>query len=218
VSDLESTTEGDDADWPPPREGRCNAKRPDRTRCWRTAGWGTPYNVGCCRKHGGAHANGRKHAARLTYESAYADSVLFGETVDRDPVIGAPHVASKLAGFALYVEREIARTMDPATGRIQLVEMIPTAGGGQREDVDVRIKLWLDVLDRLLKAYKISSDMRIDEIKLDLVASYQERFLDMIEGIIRALGRDPDDPEVDAIVTRQLALISAAGVVPGTAA
>ncbi len=192
-----------DDGWPPPVDGRCNAKKDNpKRRCGNPAGHGTDYDVGSCARHGGLHQNGRKRAARMTYEAEYARSPLFGQLVELPPTLGLTLVAAELHGFAAYVKERIAETADER-GHVQLVET-----SGDKAAVDVKVRLWMDALDRAARVYKMGADADVDQQQIDLVASYQERVLDIVEAVLRDVGVDPDDPAVAEKVGTRFALLS----------
>jgi hypothetical protein len=190
--------------WPPPADGRCNAKLSDPPRrCRAVAGRGTDYVVGPCSQHGGRHANGRRAAARATYEREFAGSPLFGDLVELPPMLGLTMVAAKLHGFAAYVEARITETADPETGHVQLVDT-----AGDKPQVAVPVRLWMDALERAARVYKMGADAGVQQQQIDLVASYQDRVLDIVEAIVRDLGHDPDDARVAELVGTRLALVA----------
>jgi hypothetical protein len=190
--------------------GYCNARTTrngQKWRCGRTAGWGTPYRNGSCRDHGGSHRNGRKHAALIEYEQVYAGRPVFGRTIDTDPTIGLLNVVAEYAGFTAYLKQELLEDADN-DGRITLVEDITGPGGAVRRVVDVKIQLWMDALDRYARICKMARDADTAKIKTDLMESYADRVLDLVDNIIRSLGLNPDDPHIVEAITRQFTLIT----------
>jgi hypothetical protein len=190
-----------DDGWPPPADGKCNAKLNDpKRRCKQPAGHGTDYDLGPCKRHGGGHANGRKSAARQTYERDYAHSILFGQVVEMPPMLGLTVVASKLHGLATYIEEQITADADATEdGRVQL------AAAGQ---ADVRVRLLMEAWLAVARVYKMGADANVEQQQVDLVRSYQDRVLDIVEAGLRAGGVDPDDPAVSAAVGGLLAQVS----------
>lgn len=200
--------------FPLPIPGYCNAKiwekpgkRESKTRCGQPEGWGTDYSRGPCKNHGGRHANGRKHAALATYAEVYANDTLFGQTVDLDPMVGLLEVGGKLAGFTAFIEREIQRQA-AETGRVRLKQTATTAGGGSREVPDVLIEMWHANLERQAKVHKMALDAGAQQKQIDLFDAYRNRVLDTLEAALRAVGVDPDDPEVAAKIGATLMLVA----------
>jgi hypothetical protein len=145
------------------------------------------------------------------YADKMAGKTRFGQVLETDPRLGLLGEVNRSAGFLVYLQERISET-EGETGHVELSEM-----GRTGPAPTVLVKLWKEEREHFARICKLAIDAGIEREKLDLIVSYTERVLDLIENVLRALGLDPDSPEVDAIVTRQLALISAAGVVPAVA-
>lgn len=201
--------------WPEPVEGRCNHRlvRNDVPhRCGRRAGWGTATpGYGECRTHGGQLPNKRAAATQQMYADRFAGRIRFGQVLETDPRLGLLQEFNLTNGMVAYLVQELADTAG-VDGRPELMQQVATAGGGSHRDVHplVRVLQWERA--HLARIAKMIEDIGFSEEQLDLFRAYQDRVVDLIEAVVRDLGRDPDDPEVRRLVAGRLALVAAPGV------
>lgn len=205
-------TEPDDL-YPPVVDGKCNAKlrasgnRP-RRRCRKDAGEGTDHvKFGHCKFHGGSTPNQRKGSSREMYAVEFAGRVSFGEELPIDPLLGLVTEVARTNGFIAYLQERISDRTDE-DGDVVLMEDDDVGG----QHVHPLMMLWRAERAHFTKLCKMTVDAGIEQKTLDLVTAYQTRVLDLIEGLLTELGHDANDPAVDAVVTRHLALITAKGV------
>ncbi|CAI7980237.1 conserved hypothetical protein [Frankia sp. Hr75.2] len=188
--------------YPAPIAGRCNAKnrRPGQhTRCQLAAGWGTTtLGYGNCRKHLGNTENGRKAAAMEMYADRFAERIRFGEVRPVDPMIGLLDEVSRSAAFAAYLEQKIKATEDIDRG----VTLTETTLTGRKATPE--IELWRAERKHFASVCKLALDAGVEREQIDMITAYQERVLDLIEGVLGDLGLNPDDEHIGAIVTRHL--------------
>jgi hypothetical protein len=198
-----------------PRPGDC-AARVERAGvpgwCRQKAGAGTDhFGAGRCLHHCGSTPTGRQAGALKLFERDFAGRVRFGDVVETDPLVGLLTEVSRSAGFVSYVEAEIHRAggTTPEEG-VRLTES--TAGGDQR--VSVLVSLWVHAREHLAKVCKLALDADVEQSRLDLIVSYRERVVTLLEGVLMDLGLDPDDPRVDQVVMRRLSLAGANAIMP----
>ena len=138
------------------------------------------------------------------FEAEYAGRLRFGQRVEVDPTTGLLDVVAKTAGFAAYVEQQL-REAAGVDSDVPLTEK-----GIDGLDVPrTLVELWLRSQRQLAAVCKMAIDAGIQQQQLDLVRSYQDRVLDLVEGVLRDLGHDPDSISTSAVVMRRLALATA---------
>jgi len=205
---------GDDEGWPPKREGKCNARRivnGVKKRCARAAGWGTDHpGFGLCKGDLGRTPAAKRNAVREEYRATMAGRARFGEVLDIDPFMGLLNEIGRTAGFMAHVQDRIADTAGPDGDPV--ITQVTSAG-------EIPSALWKILMEErrhFAAVCKMAHDAGIGKVTVDLVAAYQERFLDLVEAALRAGGVDPDAPEVSAAIVRHLALVAPNAAVGAT--
>lgn len=208
---ADDPTAGEDEVYGPQVPGACNAKitrADEKRRCKNAAGAGTIHlGYGTCKWHFGSTAIQIRNASRQQYAADYAGRMRFGEAIDIDPLTGILTEINRTAGFVAFLQERIGETND-GTGDPELVQQ--TESG---PIVAPLVALWRSERGHFVQACRIAGALGVAQAQIDLMQVMGDHLADLVESVVRDLGHDPHDPEVEAVVIKRMALIGPAGAV-----
>lgn len=203
-----ATVLDDDATYGPKVEGKCNAriKTGDEgpRRCKKDSGYGTDHpGFGPCKHHFGNTAVPRRAGARAVYEAEFGQTARFGQIRAIDPMSGILQEIGRTNGFIQYLEAKINQQVVDGTNE-DVALTYSTKDGVELPEVAVL--LWKAERVHFARCCKMAADMGVAAAAIDLARVMGDRLAELLEYVIRDLGHDPDDPQVDRIVRGRLAL------------
>jgi len=150
---------------------KCGAHgKTDGTPCGKPAGWGTDHNgTGRCKLHGGNTPSGKKAAA--------GEAALLALRALAIPVTGSP------------VEL-LQDAVNHARGVLVAAAMLLSKA--EAADIEIRLKLYIDSIERAARVAKPAADAKIDEAYVAL-SERQTAFLhELLEVFAQAAGLDDE--------------------------
>lgn len=199
----------DDDRYGPEIEGKCNGRIDSgdkgSRRCTLPAGQGTDHKgFGKCKHHFGATAVHSRKAVRQVYEAEFARQIRFGELIDTDPMAGILTEISRTAGFIAYLERIIGdKVVDGQNDQVALVYQDSFGG----VHIEPAVAIWRAERSHFARCCKMAGDLGIASAIVDMARVMGDKLAELLELIVRDLGRDPDDPEVERVIRARLTLL-----------
>lgn len=186
--------------------------------CRRPAGWGTSHpGTGTCKLHGGST---RSHVARAQQEAAREACATYGLPVDGDPGEILLEEEARTNGHVKWLAAFI-RQQDPRA-LVWMVTEETARGSGQFPGVDVRRSaapsVWLELYQKerrhlvevsrtiIVLGLEARRELRLER---ELAATMQ-----ILYGAAHALGHQPNDPAVRAILLQQVRAVQAQDAPP----
>ncbi|ORT48496.1 hypothetical protein [Frankia sp. KB5] len=146
---------------------------------------------GNCRLHGGNTPAGQLAGVRERVVDGYRR---FGAPRPIAPLAALQEEISRTAGMISMLEGEVNRTVDP-DGRPILVDT-----GGLHPTPSPLVILHREERKHFIAAARAAADAGVEAERQNLIKAYRDHVLDIVDLVVRALGHDPDDPRVAAVV------------------
>lgn len=175
---------------------KCGAKNRAGEPCQLPEGWGTPYDVGRCRKHGGNTPNGVKHAQTLT---AAQEVRRFALPVKVDPSDALLQQIHATAGWVAYLEACIDRDGESSL-------FVPTING---EAPSAVLSLLTEQRKQLVAYCTAAIRAGVEERRVRLAERQGDLIVTLVRGILDDLQLTPEQQAlVPDVVPRHLRSIA----------
>ena len=183
---------------------RCGANTKRGAVCNKPAGWGTPYQHGRCRLHGGATPTHVKAAQRREAELAV---VTLGLPHDVEPHMALLEEVHRAAGHVAYLgevvgELERNQLVHGITRTVQLPDGTRTVEA--RAAINPWVKLYQEERDRLVRVSKLAIDAGVAERQVRLAEEQARQLAAVLRAILTDLGHDLEDQHVRQVVRLRL--------------
>jgi hypothetical protein len=181
---------------------KCGAKTRTGGTCGRPAGWGTDFNHGRCKLHGGRTPTGRKGNARAALGHELQIMGMPREVDPHDAMLQCIYIAAGELDYATERVGELKRAM------------VPTLFGPKLNE-------WINVrqqaMDRLVSYSKIALAAGVEERRVRVAEQQGAQIVQVLRGVLTELGV-ADHPDVPAIVSRHLRAAAGLPVIEAAAA
>lgn len=161
----------------------CGAKKKQgEGNCTRPAGWGTSHaGAGRCKLHGGNSPSGRASGERALAAQNIRSQL--GIPRDVDPASAILELVQEAAGNVEYLRSLVA---DPRNTEA----MIDYQGKPHTNPV---LAFYNEERDRLARASKLASDMKIDEARVRIAEAQGRALAEVVQAAVEACNPTPDE-------------------------
>lgn len=169
---------------------RCGANTKRGAICGKPAGWGTPYQHGRCKLHGGASPTHLRAAQRREAERAVA---VFGLPRDVDPHVALLEEVHRAAGHVAWLGEVVAQLEKNHVvhGIVRTVQFPDgTRAVEARAAINLWVKLYQEERDRLVRVAKAAIDAGVAERQVRLAEAQAQQLAQVIRAILTDLGHD----------------------------
>lgn len=198
---------------------KCGAKVKNGPRkgegCLKSAGWGTPHRgFGACKGHGGGVPNHMKAANK---EKARREVATYGLPREIDPADALIEEVCRAAGHVSWISDRI-RELEQSEliwGVTEEVDQGATEFPGINRKHAAVPHVWLDLYNRerkhLVDVCKATIAAGVAERQVKLAERMGGQLAQVMQGIFRRMGMDPNDPALLAAITAEFGSLVVAG-------
>jgi hypothetical protein len=177
-----------------------------------------------CWWHGGATPDSKLKEARRRAEAMGRElMVTYGTPIETDPADALLQEVYRTAGHIAWLSERITQTGETelAESWVMFTRVSGVSGSSAREMQElmqqqglsgVWLELYMKERDRLIRVSQVAVAAGIEERRVKLAESMAAQMGAAMVGLVTDFGKDPNDPEVRALVFRRLT--EASGTTP----
>src|SRR5215211_1950433 len=183
---------------------RCGANTKRGAICGKPAGWGTPYQHGRCKLHGGASPTHLEAAQRREAERAVE---LYGLPRDVEPPQALLEEVYRAAGHVEWLGG-VVRGLEQNHLVHSVVRTVQHPDGSRtveaRAAVNVWVRLYQEERARLVRVAKAAIDAGVAERQVRITEEQAQQLARVVSAIVTDLGHDLADERVRKVVRLRL--------------